>query len=148
MTSTPLILRYVFFQGRDALQLSHSEDGALVGRYPTCKFPSPDLTKALLRVGADVTARDNDGNTALHLTALLRPWRPVLSIDLLDAGAHLDAVNNDGKTFEMLLCDKELYDSIYPLRYTTLACLAARVVRKTQNISRVPQHLRAFVEIH
>lgn len=135
-------------QGRDALQLSHSEDGALVGRYPTCKFPSPHLTKALLRVGADVTAKDNDGNTALHLTALLRPWRPVLSIDLLDAGAHLDAVNNDGKTFEMLLCDKELYDSIYPLKYTKLACLAARVVRKTQNISRIPQHLRAFVAMH
>ncbi|XP_018054387.1 PREDICTED: protein fem-1 homolog CG6966 isoform X1 [Atta colombica] len=134
--------------GRDALHLVHSEDGALVGRYPTCKFPSPHLTKALLRVGANVVARDNDGNTALHLTALLQPWRPSLSIDLLDAGAHLDAINNDGKTFQMLLPNKELYDSICPLKYTTLACLAARVVKKTQNISRVPAHLRTFVEMH
>lgn len=138
----------IYFQGRDALQLVHSEDGALVGRYPTCKFPSSYLTKALLRVGADVTARDNDGNTALHLTALLNSWQPILSIDLLDAGAHLDAVNNDGKTFQMLLCNKERYDSICPLRYTTLACLAARVVKKTQKMSKVPAHLRAFVEMH
>lgn len=136
------------FQGRDALQLIHSEDGALVGRYPTCKFPSSHLTKALLRVGADVTAKDNDGNTALHLAALLRPWQPNLSIDLLNAGAHLDAVNKDGKTFETLLCDKQLYDSIQPLKYTTLACLAARVVKRTQGIGRVPHHLRAFVEMH
>jgi len=93
-------------------------------------------------------AKDNDGNTALHLTALLRPWQPHLAIDLLDAGAHLDAVNNDGKTFETSLCDKRLYDSIYPLRYTTLACLAARVVKKTYKESSVPHHLRAFVEMH
>lgn len=138
----------MYFQGRDALQLVHSEDGALVGRYPTCKFPSPHLTKALLRVGADVTAKDNDGNTALHLAALLFPLQPSLSIDLLNAGAHLDAVNKDGKTFETLLCNKQLYDSIQPLKYTTLACLAARVVKRTQGISRVPHHLRAFVEIH
>jgi len=136
------------FQGRDVLQLVHSEHGTLVGRYPTCKFPSPHLTKALLRVGANVAAKDIDGNTALHLTALLHPWRPIMTVDLLDAGAHLDAVNNDGKTFQMLLNNKELYNLICPLRYTTLACLAARVVRKTQNISKVPAHLRAFVEMH
>ncbi|RLU16996.1 hypothetical protein DMN91_011065 [Ooceraea biroi] len=135
-------------QGRDALQLVHSEDGALVGRYPTCKFPSSYLTKALLRVGANVNAKDNDGNTALHLAALLRPWQPRLAIDLLDAGAHLDAVNNDGNTFETLLCDKKLYDSIYPVRYTTLACLAARVVKQTYRESSVPRYLRAFVKMH
>lgn len=99
-------------------------------------------------MGANVAARDNDGNTALHLSAMLHPWRPILSVDLLDAGAHLDEVNNDGKTFQMLLCNKELYDSICPLKYTTLACLAARVVRKTQKITSVPAHLRVFVGMH
>ncbi|KAG7203560.1 hypothetical protein KM043_013607 [Ampulex compressa] len=135
-------------QGRDALQLIHSEDGSLVGRYPTCKFPSPDLTAALLKVGADLTARDNDGNTALHLAALSHPWRPDLAIALLDAGAHIDAVNNEGRSFEKILCNKRRYDSIYPIKYTTLACLSAKVVRQTQRINRIPKHLRAFVQMH
>lgn len=142
-----VLQRFTCTQGRDALQLIHSEDGTLVSRYPTCKFPSPHLTKALLRVGADVTAHDNDGNTALHLAALSRPWRPDLAIALLDAGAHLDTVNKDGSTFQMLLCDKRRYDSIYPVKYITLACLAARVIKKTQ-IIKVPAHLRTFVEMH
>ncbi|XP_020292447.1 protein fem-1 homolog CG6966 isoform X2 [Pseudomyrmex gracilis] len=138
--------------GRDVLQLVYSEDVTLVGRYPTCKIPSSHLTQALLRVGADVTAKDNDGNTALHLAALFpslgRTWHWNLATDLLDAGAHIDTVNNNGKTFKDLLNDEERYNMIRPVKYITLACLAARVVKKTQNINRVPHHLRAFVEMH
>ncbi|XP_033224335.1 protein fem-1 homolog CG6966 isoform X2 [Belonocnema kinseyi] len=135
-------------QGRDALQLTHSKDAALVGGYPACEFPSQHLTQALLKVGADVTARDSDGNTALHLAALSQPWRTDLATTLLEAGAHLDAVNNEGKTFEMLLNDKTRFNSVNPLKYTSLTCLAARVVWRTQPIDRVPKHLRNFVQMH
>ncbi|XP_015590859.1 protein fem-1 homolog CG6966 isoform X2 [Cephus cinctus] len=135
-------------QGRDALQLTYSKDAALVGRYPACDFPSPHLTTALLKAGADVTARDVDGNTALHLAALSHPWRPDLATALLDAGAHIDAVNKEGQTVETLLKDKYLYDAVNPLKYTTLACLAARVVRKTHPLERVPKHLLSFVQMH
>lgn len=120
----------------------------MVGRYPACEFPSPHLAKALLKTGADAMSRDADGNTALHLAALSHPCPPALATTLLEAGAHLDAVNRDGKTFEMLLKDQTIYDVVEPLKYTTLACLAARVIRRTRQSSKVPKHLRAFVAMH
>ncbi|XP_053995584.1 protein fem-1 homolog CG6966 isoform X1 [Hylaeus anthracinus] len=135
--------------GRDALQLIHSgEGGSLLGRYSTSKISLPHLTTALIKAGADVTARDNDGNTALHLAALSNLWRLDLANTLLEAGAHIDAVNNEGKTFEMLLSNKRLYDLVNPVKYTTLACLAARVVRRTHRIEHLPKHLQAFVQMH
>ncbi|XP_029044530.1 protein fem-1 homolog CG6966 isoform X2 [Osmia lignaria lignaria] len=135
-------------QGRDVLQLIYSEKGAVVGSYSTSKFPSSNLANALIKVGADVTARDNDGNTALHLAAVSHFRRPDLAVTLLEAGAHIDTVNNEGKTFEMLLRDKRLYDSVCPVKYTTLTCLAARVVKRTYELEDVPKHLRAFVQMH
>ncbi|XP_043514226.1 protein fem-1 homolog CG6966 isoform X2 [Frieseomelitta varia] len=146
--------------GRNVLHLVFSERGTVLGAGPkssTYRFPSPHLIKALIRVGADVTARDATGSTVLHLAAMFYPSPDLVTI-LLDAGAHIDAVNKMGSTFETLIWsnntyetliwNKRLYNSVYPVRYTTLACLAARVVRKTYNIRFVPKHLQAFVQMH
>lgn len=131
--------------GRDVLLITHSKE-MLDDRFPQFKFPSPQLTQALLKVGADVTACDDDGNTVLHLTALTHhPWCPELRTMLLDAGAHFDAVNNDGKTFTDLMANKLEHN---PLKYTTLTCLAARVVRRTKQMRNVPRHLHDFVQRH
>ncbi|KAK2583435.1 hypothetical protein KPH14_009413 [Odynerus spinipes] len=139
-------------EDRDALQLIHSDDIALVGRYPICKFHSPHLTSALLKVGADANSRDKNGNTALHWVATSHPWRPELAVALLEGGAHIDTTNGDNKTFECLLRNRQKYYSIYPLRYLTLSCLAARVIRRwcsDQHVDEVvPKHLRAFVKMH
>ncbi|XP_076179059.1 protein fem-1 homolog CG6966 isoform X2 [Ptiloglossa arizonensis] len=135
-------------RGRDALQLILSEDSTSMGRYSTFKFSSPDLAAALLKVGADITTKDNDGNTALHLIALSQFWGIDFAITLLEAGAHIDTVNNEGKTFQMLLRNKVLYNLINPVKYITLACLAARVVRKTYRIEQVPKYFQSFVEMH
>lgn len=139
-------------EDRDALQLVHSDDVALVGRYPICKFHSPHLTTALLKVGADVNSRDKNGNTALHWVAMSSPWRPELAIALLDAGAHIDTVNKDKKTFKCLLRNKQNFYSINPLKYVTLTCLAAKVIRrwcKEEQLDEiVPEHLRSFVKMH
>ncbi|KAL2743082.1 protein fem-1 CG6966-like isoform X1 [Vespula maculifrons] len=139
-------------EDRDALQLVHSDDVALVGRYPICKFHSPHLTTALLKVGADVNSRDRNGNTALHWVAMSLPWRPDLAVALLDAGAHIDTVNRDKKTFKSLLRNKQNYYSISPLKYITLSCLAAKVIRRWCNDEQidevVPGHLQEFVKMH
>ncbi|XP_023289879.1 protein fem-1 homolog CG6966 [Orussus abietinus] len=132
--------------GRDVLQLSVNAHQALMGRYPACKFPSDHLTAALLRSGADVTSGDIHGNTALHLAAQSSNNLSLMHL-LLEAGAHLDAVNYRRKTLKHLLQARD-YAALNPVKYTTLACLAAQVVRRTQPIKNVPKHLRSFVRLH
>lgn len=128
--------------------MTHKCDTVLAGKFPACEFPSANLTSALLKAGADPMATDDDGNTALHLTATSHPWRIDIAEILLRAGAHIDAVNSDNQTYEMIQAKKHRFDVLNPLKYTTLACLAARVVARTQRIDRVPKHLQDFVLMH
>ncbi|XP_071865780.1 protein fem-1 homolog CG6966 isoform X2 [Bombus fervidus] len=138
---------------RTVLHLVFSEKNTILGAGPkTLKFPSAYLIKALLKVGADVTAIDATGSTVLHLAAMFHPQIELINI-ILEAGAHFDAVNKMGSTFESLIwsnnvCDTSARSLIYPMRHTKLACLAARVVRKTCDIKLVPIHLRDFVKMH
>lgn len=136
--------------GCTALHLACSRDAALVGRYPTCQFPSSHLADILLTVGADVNSRDETGNMPLHLAAMSRPCPPALVRTLLDHGAHLDAVNSAGHSFPQLLKGQAIHEIVNPLKYTTLSCLAARVIVK-HNIPYkgiVPITLEPFVEQH
>ncbi|XP_076179316.1 uncharacterized protein LOC143152746 isoform X2 [Ptiloglossa arizonensis] len=67
-----------------------------------------------------VNARDEEGNTLLHLSAMSLYRHPHIALGLLEAGTHIDIVNN--KT--------------------------ARVVKKTHRMEAVPKFLRDFVEMH
>lgn len=125
-------------------------EAALVGRYPACQFPSPQLAKALLIVGADPNATDESGNTPLHLAALARPCPVNLARVLLDYGAHLDAKNSDGDTFESLLQDQQLHELVNPVKYTKLTCLAAKTIRNhgIEYKNEIPKFLYKFIETH
>lgn len=132
------------------LHMLYSNQGTSFGRFRSFNFPSTNLVKALIKGGAKVDAKDNDGNTPLHFAAqihILRHRRDLITT-LLEAGAHIDVVNNDGETFETLAFDKRFYYSVKPIKYITLACLAARIVRKTHRLKDVPKHLRSFVQMH
>lgn len=123
------------------------------GRYPACKLPSPELTGLLLAVGADPCAVDNSGCTPLHMAAAAAQssCASALARVLLDNGAHLDAVDGTGRTFAQLLAGgQQLHKLLNPLPYTSLACLAARSIRRHKVPYRgvIPISLEAFVQQH
>ncbi|XP_034946327.1 protein fem-1 homolog CG6966 [Chelonus insularis] len=134
--------------GRNVLQMAHYTDTTSKNLHPIHEICSADLSRALLKAGADPTSVDGHGNSALHLIAMSDPWREDLIEILLESGAHYDAVNNRGKTFVCIINDKRQYAS-HSLKYVSLMCLAARAVRKSNiDINRIPKHLQSFVLLH
>ncbi|MBQ4491687.1 MAG: ankyrin repeat domain-containing protein [Deltaproteobacteria bacterium] len=62
-----------------------------------CKTCTPEQLCQMLKNGANVNARDNDGNTALMVAARQNPSLEVTAI-LLQAGADITVRNTKGKT--------------------------------------------------
>lgn len=136
--------------GATALHLACSRDSSAVGRYPICQFPSAEVISLLLECGADVEALDNEDNYPLHTAASNKPAKPNVVSTLLDSGAHLDAVNGEGRTFGDLLRGQAVHEVVTVLKYSNLQCLAARAVRK-QSIphrGQIPAKLSDFVDLH
>ncbi|CAF3199880.1 unnamed protein product [Rotaria sp. Silwood2] len=126
------------------------------------KFPNLDSTQLLLEYGKrwiDVDAKDHDcGNTALHNVS--RSCRKNVQGNatkiielLLDAGAHIDYVNNHGKTpldqssvigIRTLLRSKQTPSQ--------LKCLCARLINIHQipydHVWSNPTALTTFVQLH
>jgi len=61
-----------------------------------------------------------------------------------------DTKNDAGETFETLLAPTPLHKIIDPMKYTSLACLAARTIKQHDITYEhvVPAALHDFIELH
>ncbi|XP_068245458.1 protein fem-1 homolog A-like [Palaemon carinicauda] len=96
------------------------------------KFPNLKILNLLLETGADPCASDRSGYTPLHILGHLRNIPGDMLEALLAAGAHLDATNALGESFESLRASRgeKLHQIVNPVRYTSLQCLAASTIRR------------------
>ncbi|XP_053689886.1 protein fem-1 homolog B [Sabethes cyaneus] len=130
-----------------------------------CRFPCVDTVKLLLKCGASVAVVDTDRNTPLHTlcstleTAIIRMSESdakrvlqELTETFIDAGIHLDAVNNEGLKASQVCRQSSMATFIkgYETRAANLQCLAARCIAQHhvayKNV--IPRQLETFVQLH
>ena len=90
MEIMPFLFPPLFFDGKEKTMTNEE----FVKKCKTC---TPEQLCQMLENGADVNARDKDGNTALMVAARQNPSLEVMAI-LLQAGADITARNAKGKT--------------------------------------------------
>ena len=146
------------YLGASPLHLACSKSPATIRVFHLNHFPSIPTINLLLECGAPVDDMDNDGNTALHTAALIKPVEVGVIKSLLQNGAHFDFVNNQKKTFydllqegSLLIVDQiKVQHEITKLpEHLSLKCLAARMVRKHDlKLDSLPLTLKDFVLKH
>ncbi|GAB6018764.1 hypothetical protein CHUAL_000433 [Chamberlinius hualienensis] len=136
--------------GWTPLHLACSSDSSLAGRYPLSSFPSYEVIKLLLEVGASLQDVDYDHNTPLHIVASSKPYNQDVIKLLLNHGAHVDACNLERKSFLNLIAGEIMCDVLNPLDYRSLQCLAASVIVEHGIPYElvIPHKLIDFVKMH
>ncbi|TMW41423.1 hypothetical protein DOY81_013499, partial [Sarcophaga bullata] len=125
-----------------------------------CKFPCYQTALLLVHGGAPVNAIDDLRNTPLHILAAsyhrenayyLQKFEKIVKL-LVEAGAHLDAVNAQGLTPAQIKHKSGLSNIItgYENSFLTLKCMASRciAVNKIKYKGVVPTVLESYIQVH
>ena len=83
-------------------------------RYRGGYYGLPVAVGLLVDHGADIDARNSDGDTPLHNTARAFKGADKAS-PLMERGARVDAINNDGKTPLEVVDSIERNDAVWPI---------------------------------
>lgn len=137
--------------GQTLLHLAANEETTNVGKYPVCNFPCANCIELLTELDASPDTVDLHGNTALHVASQQKTPSPDIMLSLLKAGAHIDTINGEEKeAMDYLDAKKKSVTSvIMPQNFTSLQCLAAKVVRKNKIRYRcLPKELQHFTDKH
>lgn len=137
-------------ESRTSLHLACSQSTSDVGRHPICTFPSVDVARLLIEVGAVVNAVDVNLNRPLHVAAMNRPCNLRMLQFLLDAGAHIDACNDEHNTASKLVPNNNTDCMPCLLRYQSLQCLAAAAIvdHHVPYKAIVTKKLEVFIDMH
>ena len=115
-------------------------------------FPSLSVVKLLVECGAKINANNQTGSTPLHTASMVENFNQEIVEILLDNGAHIDIRNgsNDRPVDMLKRVPEGAGSKINPLHYTTLRCLAARVVAKhgVPYKEEIPAILEEFIQAH
>ena len=148
---TPLIKKWIQEQ-RCRLQDFRMPDGETLLHF-LCASNNPMLMELLAKMGQlDVNTRDNTGKTPLHLISsrcrqlgrMSTPEIEKMAEILIDNGAHMDLVCNEGKT-----AAEHLPTRLQNRLRLNLRCQAAHVIRE-HNLAynHIPESLVKFIDSH
>ncbi|XP_023231567.1 protein fem-1 homolog B-like [Centruroides sculpturatus] len=121
-----------------------------------CRFPCAATARLLIQCGADVNAIDDKRNTPLHIiVGYQKPISDFLTLHsiitaLIEAGAHMDSVNNNGETPFDAATTGVAEIILRTQAKLSLKCIAAKAVKKF-NLTyegHVPETLVGFIEMH
>ena len=139
--------------GQTPLHLCASMSTTTVGKFPVCKFPSSDVARVLVELGADVNALDIGGNTPLHIAtsnAIVNEEVVEVVKILLNSGSHLDFTNRTGYTAVKALTASAFEGIVFPMQYISLQCLAAATIKRCRIPfeRELPPKVVEFVRLH
>lgn len=145
-------------EGSSLLHLAASVDTP-VDEFHTidiCRFPDASTCKLLIQCGFDVNAMDKRRNTPLHLiVGYPKPISDFVTLHsiimtLIEAGAHMDAVNSYGETPFETATTGVAEIILRTQSKLSLKCIAAKAVKRyaINYKGQVPYPLEGFIELH
>ncbi|KAI9561961.1 Fem-1-like protein B [Daphnia sinensis] len=145
-------------EGSSLLHLAASADTP-VDEFHTvdiCRFPCASTCKLLIQCGFDVNAMDHRRNTPLHLiVGYPKPISDFVTLHsiimtLIEAGAHMDAVNSYGETPFDAATTGVAEIILRTQSKLSLKCIAAKAIKRyaLNYEGLVPTPLVSFIELH
>jgi len=121
-----------------------------------CRFPCASTCKLLIQCGFDVNGMDMRRNTPLHLiVSYSKPISDFMTLHsiimtLIEAGAHIDAVNSYGETPFQAATTGVAEIILRTQTKLSLKCIAAKAIKQYSlpYKNQVPRPLESFIELH